>query len=120
MEIFEFLKDFSWEVLAISFIVFALTMIIKLPIKKATAKLAENKRKAINSVIILIPIILSFVTTTLFFGIVNDVWFSFNIVYPYLCQIFKIVIFTLIFIVQTHLFIKFYSSLQFFIIIFII
>lgn len=33
MEIFEFLKDFSWEVLAISFIVFALTMLIKLPIK---------------------------------------------------------------------------------------
>ena len=80
MEILDFLSDFSWEVLVISVILFILTMFIKWPIKKATSKLAENKRKAINSVIIAIPVILSFVITSLFFGIVKNEWFSIMVV----------------------------------------
>jgi len=80
MEIFDFLNKFSWEVLLIAVIIFISTMLIKWPIKKATSKLTENKRKAINSVIIAIPVILSFVITPLFFGIVHNEWFSITIV----------------------------------------
>lgn len=80
MEILDFLSNFSWEVLVVSVILFILTMFVKWPIKKATSKLAENKRKAINSVIIAIPVILSFVITPLFFGIVKNEWFSVTII----------------------------------------
>lgn len=80
MEILDFLSNFSWEVLVVSVIIFVLTMFIKWPIKTATSKLEENKRKAINSVIIAIPVILSFVITPTFFGIVKDEWFSITII----------------------------------------
>lgn len=80
MEILDFLSNFSWEILVISVILFILTMFIKWPIKRATSKLEENKRKAVNSVIIAIPVILSFVITPLFFGIVKNEWFSLMII----------------------------------------
>ena len=68
------------DILGVSFAIFILTMFIKLPIKKATSKLSEEKRKAINSVIIVIPAILSFILTTLFSGMVNNNWFSITII----------------------------------------
>ena len=80
MELWEFINNFSLDILGVSFAIFILTMFIKLPIKKATSKLSEEKRKAINSVIIVIPAILSFILTTLFSGMVNNNWFSITII----------------------------------------
>ena len=55
------LNTISLEVFVGALIVFLLTMLVKLPIKKATAKFDENKRKAINTVIVFIPLMLSVV-----------------------------------------------------------
>lgn len=74
------IKQISIEVLVISLIVFALTMIIKYPIKKLTSKFNEDKRKALNSLIIFIPIFLSFLLTLLYFGIFKSEWFSLKVV----------------------------------------
>ena len=60
-ELLVILKDLDLKVLAMGGIVFLLTLFLKMPIKRATGKLQEDKRKAINSVIILIPIILSII-----------------------------------------------------------
>ena len=54
------LKNLSFEIIVMALIVFSLTMVIKYPIKKQTSKLTEEKRKAFNTIIILIPIVLSF------------------------------------------------------------
>lgn len=70
------LKDISLEVIIISVLVFALTMLIKWPIKKATAKLEENKRKAVNTVIVFIPMLLSFIFSVLYYGFFEKEWFS--------------------------------------------
>ncbi len=63
------LKDISLEAIIISILVFGLTMLIKWPIKKYTAKFEENKRKSINTVIIFIPLILAYILSALYFGI---------------------------------------------------
>ncbi len=52
-----------------SLIVFGLTMLIKIPIKRATAKLEEAKRKSYNTLIILIPLILSILACFIYYGI---------------------------------------------------
>ena len=72
------LEKFSIELIIISIIVFALTMLVKWPIKKATANLEENKRKAVNTVIVFIPMILSFVFSLLYNGTINNQWFNNN------------------------------------------
>ena len=64
-------NNFSLEFFLMSLIVFVLTIIIKIPIKNATSKLEENKRQAVNSVIILIPLLLSFVANLIYFLIVE-------------------------------------------------
>ncbi len=70
------LKEISIESIIIAGIVFALTMLIKWPIKKATSTLQENKRKAVNTVIVFIPIVLSFALSVLYYGIFLKQWFS--------------------------------------------
>lgn len=70
------LKQTSLEAVIIGVIVFGLTMLIKWPIKKFTAKFDENKRKAINTVIVFIPMILSLVFNGLYFGIFKSTWFN--------------------------------------------
>lgn len=52
-----------------SLIVFGLTMLIKIPIKRATSKLEEAKRKSYNTLIILIPLILSILACFIYYGI---------------------------------------------------
>ena len=52
-----------------SLIVFGLTMLIKIPIKRATSKLEERKRKSYNTLIILIPIVLSILACFIYYGI---------------------------------------------------
>ncbi len=75
-EIFLYLKDISFEKIIISLCIFFLTMLIKWPIKKATANLTENKRKAVNTIIVFIPMLLSFVLNILYFGILKENWFG--------------------------------------------
>ena len=70
------IKDISVNIVVIAFVVFILTMIIKWPIKRVTAKLDENKRKAVNTVIVFIPMVLSMILSILYFGIFNKIWFS--------------------------------------------
>lgn len=70
------LKQTSIEVIIIGAIVFSLTMLIKWPIKKFTAKFDENKRKAINTIIVFIPMLLSLVFNVLYSGIFKNVWFD--------------------------------------------
>lgn len=74
-EFFLNLKDISIESIIISMLVFALTMLIKWPIKKVTSKLEENKRKAVNTVIVFIPMLLSFIFSVLYYGIFFHDWF---------------------------------------------
>lgn len=78
--IFEIINYVSLETFIISLIIFILTMVIKIPIKKATSKLDETKRKAINSVIIIIPIILSIVINVVYFKILKLNWISINLI----------------------------------------
>lgn len=70
------LKEISLEIVAIALLVFGLTMLIKWPIKKLTAKYDENKRRAINTVIVFIPMFLSLLFNALYFGIFKAQWFS--------------------------------------------
>ena len=70
------LKEISLEIVVIALLVFALTMLIKWPIKKFTAKFDENKRKAINTVIVFIPMLLSALFNALYFGFYKSQWFS--------------------------------------------
>lgn len=69
-------KEISLEIVIISILVFGLTMLIKWPIKKSTAKYDENKRKAINTVIVFIPMLLSLLFNVLYFGIFKSQWFT--------------------------------------------
>lgn len=75
-ELFINLLDISWEILVGAFIVFGLTMLIKWPIKKTTSKLEENKRKAVNTVIVFIPMVLAIVLSGLYYGLLEQEWFT--------------------------------------------
>ena len=79
-EIFEILEYLSWKTLIIAVLSFILTMVIKSPIKKFSSKLPEEKRKAVNIVILLIPALLSFLFSLLYFGIFESNWTTFAIV----------------------------------------
>lgn len=68
------LKEISTEVIVISILVFSLTMLIKWPIKRATANLAENKRKAVNTIIVFIPMFLSFIFSLVYYGLFEKIW----------------------------------------------
>lgn len=63
------LSGYSLEVMLIALGVFALTQLIKIPIKKWTSKLEESKRKSANFVIILVALALSFFACFLYYGI---------------------------------------------------
>lgn len=78
-ELFLNLKNLSFEIIVIGIVVFALTMLIKLPIKKLTAKFTEEKRKLINSIILIIPAVLSLVLSVFESGIFKHLWISLDI-----------------------------------------
>ena len=63
------IQNITLEIALMSLIVFGLTMLIKIPIKRATAKLEEAKRKSYNTLIILIPLILSILACFIYYGI---------------------------------------------------
>lgn len=73
------LKEISVQTIVIAVLVFALTMLIKWPIKKATAKFDESKRKAVNTVIVFIPMFLSLVFSSLYLGIFKKEWFKISV-----------------------------------------
>ena len=71
--IFNLLENFSLDTIIISLIIFALTMILKYPIKKLTSKLNEEKRKAVNTIIIFIPILLSIIISYTYLNITKNI-----------------------------------------------
>ncbi len=73
------LKEISVQAIVIAVLVFALTMLIKWPIKKATAKFDESKRKAVNTVIVFIPMFLSLVFSSLYLCIFKKEWFKISV-----------------------------------------
>lgn len=75
-EFFDIIKSISLEAFCISVCVFVFTMLIKLPIKKYTSKLSEDKRKAINTVILFIPIVLSLLFSVFYYGLFKHTWLS--------------------------------------------
>ena len=54
-----------------SLAIFGATMLIKIPIKRATSKLDESKRQGINTLIMLIPLLLAFVACLVYFWIAD-------------------------------------------------
>lgn len=68
------LKNISIETLVVAFIVFSLTMLLKWPIKKFTSNFNENKRKAINTIIVFIPALLSILLSILYHGLIKKSW----------------------------------------------
>ena len=74
-----YIEVISLKSLIVGFAVFMLTMIIKIPIKKLTEKLTEEKRKAINSILIFIPLVLSFVANVIYEGLSTDTWMSLDL-----------------------------------------
>lgn len=72
----ELLQESSLEIIVISLAVCIITMFLKLPIKRATSKLDEDKRKMANSVILVIPLLLSLVACIIFFGATSGNWFA--------------------------------------------
>lgn len=85
------IKNISIEVIIISILIFGLTMLIKFPIKRATAKLEENKRKALNTFIVFIPMILSFALCSLYYGLLEDIWFD-SFVFDSMCSAYLLAI----------------------------
>lgn len=75
-EIFNIFKNYTLEALIIGFGAFLLTYLIKIPIKKKTSSLEENKRKMVNIVIMFIPLILSFIASMVYYGITQKQWIS--------------------------------------------
>lgn len=70
----------SLDTILISFIIFCITMIIKTPIKNITSSFEETKRKAINSFIIIIPIILSILLNLIYIKTFVVEWTSFELI----------------------------------------
>lgn len=65
------INNFSLEVFLMSLAIFGATMLIKIPIKRATSKLDESKRQGINTLIMLIPLLLAFVACLVYFWIAD-------------------------------------------------
>lgn len=75
-ELLKSLKDCTWQTIAIAFGAFFITYLIKIPIKKWSSKLNEEKRKMTNSIIIIIPFVLSLIASVIYYGITESNWFS--------------------------------------------
>lgn len=95
-EILLYFRDISIEIVIIALCIFGLTMLIKWPIKKATANLSENRRKAINTIIVFIPMLLSLILNVLYSGIFKKVWFDSQVFESIgSCYIFAVLIYAI-------------------------
>lgn len=69
------LRDASVEIIVMAACVWFLTMFLKIPVKKLTAKIQdESKRKMANSLILLIPLLLALGACSIYFGITKSEW----------------------------------------------
>ena len=75
-ELLRSLKECTWQTLVIAVGAFLLTYLIKIPIKKWSSKLNEEKRRMSNSIIIFIPFVLSLIASIIYYGISKSDWFS--------------------------------------------
>lgn len=97
-EILLYFRDMSIEIVIIALCIFGLTMLIKWPIKKATANLSENRRKAIYTIIVFIPMLLSLLLNVLYSGIFKKVWFDSQVFESIgSCYIFAVLIYAIYF-----------------------
>lgn len=74
------INNFSLEIFLVSLAIFGATMLLKIPIKRATAELDEAKRQGVNSLIILLPLNLSFVATAVYYAITHRQVFTLDYV----------------------------------------
>ena len=79
-EIFNILKNYTLETFLIAMAALIITYLIKIPIKKKTSTMEENKRKMINTVIMIIPLIVSLIASIVYYGIVQHEWLSLLVV----------------------------------------
>ena len=79
LEFMNFITNITLESVFLSLLVLTLTMIIKKPIKKSTKKLNDKKRQALNTIILAIPLGLSFVLSTFWYGLINKEYSTLNI-----------------------------------------
>lgn len=74
LDLINSITNITKESLILSFVVFVLTMLIKKPLKTITSKLNEDKRKAINTIILLIPLCISFILSLIGKVIFKNLW----------------------------------------------
>ena len=74
LDLINSITNITWESVVLSLIIFVLTMLVKKPIKLITSKLLEDKRKAINTIILLIPLCMSFVLSLVGYLLFENLW----------------------------------------------
>lgn len=79
-EILNILLSYSSELILISFLVFILSLVAHMMLKKIKEKVKNPKRELISFISKIIPIMLSFGIATVYSGLSNNVWFSREIV----------------------------------------
>lgn len=74
LDLINSITNITKESLILSFLVFVLTMLIKKPLKTITSKLSEDKRKAINTIILLIPLCISLILSLIGKVMFKNLW----------------------------------------------
>lgn len=74
LDLINSITNITWESVVLSLIIFVLTMLVKKPIKVITSKLLEDKRKAINTIILLIPLCMSFILSLVGYLLFENLW----------------------------------------------
>lgn len=74
LDLINSITNITWESVVLSLIIFVLTMLVKKPIKVITSKLLEDKRKAINTIILLIPLYMSFILSLVGYLLFENLW----------------------------------------------
>lgn len=80
LDFLKLLNNYTLETILISIVAFLLTYILKIPVKKSSSKLTEEKRKMVNVVIIFIPLIICYISSTIYYGITQGDFISFLII----------------------------------------
>lgn len=74
LDLINSITNITWESVVLSLIIFVLTMLFKKPIKVITSKFLEDKRKAINTIILLIPLCMSFILSLVGYLLFENLW----------------------------------------------
>lgn len=78
-EIFNIFTNYTLEVVLIAAAAFLLTFLIKWPIKKATSKLDEDKRKMVNITIMFVPLLICTIISILYYGFKENEWCTYMV-----------------------------------------